>query len=374
MEKMSSDMERVLNFSAGPARLPLPVLMQAQQEMLSCRGSGMSVMEMSHRGKDFQVIIDEAEADLRTLMSIPDNYKVLFMQGGGTGQFAAIPLNLAPDADAVADYIVTGGWSAKAEEEGRKYCRTHVINPLIHKHTDIAEYSTFKFSENASFVYYCDNETVYGVEFPNVPTVPEGTVLVCDMSSNFLTRAVDVSKFGLIYAGAQKNAGPAGLTIVIVREDLLGHAQKICPTVLDYKTMADHGSMPHTPPCWSIYVTGLVFKWVLAHGGLEEFEATANAKSSLIYSIIDSSEGFYLCPVAQRVRSRINVPFRVCKDGKPSEELEKKFLHEAEKNKLLALKGHRSVGGLRASLYNATTLEETRVLAEFMSKFQKENS
>ncbi|EDQ90527.1 uncharacterized protein MONBRDRAFT_18531 [Monosiga brevicollis MX1] len=364
--------ERVINFSAGPAHLPEEVLRTAQSEMLNWHGSGMSVMEMSHRGKHFKQIIEEAEASLRRIMSIPENYKVLFLQGGGMGQFAAVPLNLLPE-NGKAAYAVTGGWSQKAIQEADKYGTAAPCFPKLKSFTDIPPVADWTIDPDAEYVYICDNETVFGVEYPEVPDVGD-KILVADISSNFLTRPVDVSKFGLLYAGVQKNAGPAGCTIVIVREDLLGKARTACPSVLDYKLMADNDSMPNTPPCWSIYVTGLVFAWIEREGGLAEFARRSEAKSKLLYEAIDGSAGFYACPVAERVRSRVNVPFRIQIDGTASEELEAKFVAAAEAQGMSSLKGHRSVGGIRASLYNATTLEQTQKLVDFMAAFRQEHS
>eukprot|EP00055_Hartaetosiga_balthica_P001897 m.2209 g.2209 ORF g.2209 m.2209 type:complete len:391 (-) comp1735_c0_seq1:248-1420(-) len=369
-EKCGHHPQRVLNFSAGPGRLPEEVLIKAQQGMLNWGETGIGLMEHSHRSAHFQGIISKAEENLRNIMDIPPNYKVLFLQGGATGQFAAIPMNLASEEGAVVDYIVSGEWSSKAAKEAAKFTTVNVVNPVGPSYSAQPSWESFKFTDGAAYVYYCDNETVNGVEFSGIPNVPEGTTIVCDMSSNFLTRKVDVSKFGLVYAGAQKNAGPAGVTIVIVRDDLLGKAHRFCPTIFDYQVMAKAGSMLNTPPCWSIYVVGLVLEWVVEQGGLDEFERRSDTKSNLIYGVIDGSNGFYMSPVEKSSRSRVNIPFRVCgDDGVPSEEREKAFLVQAEEKNMVYLKGHRSVGGLRASLYNATTADHTSCLANFMREF-----
>lgn len=326
----------------------------------------MSVMELSHRGPQFDGIIKKAEASLRQLLTIPDNYKVLFMQGGGTSQFSAVPLNLFREGKP-ADYLITGTWSKKAAAEAAKYGSVNTVLPASDSFTKIAPVSEWKLDPNASYVYYCDNETVNGVEFADIPDT--GSVpLVADMSSNFCSRPVDVSKFGVIYAGAQKNVGCAGLTITIVRDDLLGAAASVCPTMLDYSILAKGASMHNTPPTWPIYIAGLVFQWLIAEGGLDEFASRSQLKSSRIYDLFEASDGFYSAPVAVTARSRMNVPFRI---GGGDEALEKQFLAEAAPAGLLQLKGHRSVGGLRASLYNATTMEETEVLAKFLEEFQK---
>jgi len=362
---------RVYNFAAGPAAIADEVLKKAQFELLNYNGSGMSVMELSHRSKEFEAIISKAEADLRKLLKIPDNYKVLFVQGGGNTQFSMIPMNLLNSLNAPVDYVVTGTWSASAAKEAAKY--TDKLN-IIQCKTDqgfvkITPRSEWKTSPDASYLYYCDNETVDGVEFDWIPDVK--VPLVCDMSSNILSKAIDVSKFGLIFAGAQKNIGPSGVTVVIIRDDLLGKHLGITPTMLSYKTFADHQSLFNTPPTYGIYMSGLVFEWMLEKGGIPYFEELSAKKSNRIYQIIEESNGFYYCPVGKSFRSRMNVCYRI--HDTPNHngtDLEKKFVEEAEKNMMHQLKGHRSVGGIRASLYNAVTFEAVEYLANFMIEFQ----
>lgn len=359
---------RPFNFSAGPATLPIPVLEQARDEMLSVRGSGISVNEISHRSKVFEAILNEAEGDLRALLSVPANYKILFMQGGASTQFACLPLNLTQPGDTV-DYVVTGAWSKKAYEEAARF---GVTANLAAKGDgkSLPPVSEWKITTGAKYLHYCDNETIGGVEFHTPPEVPEGVTLVADMSSDFLSKPVDVSKYGLIYAGAQKNVGPSGVVIVIVREDLLGKARAECPTMLDYKTAADNGSMYNTPPCWPIYMCGLVFKYLREKaGGIDGVAANNAKKAKIVYDAIAASNGFYCSPVAENARSRMNVPFTIPSDA----ELEKKFVSEATAAGLKELKGHRSVGGMRASIYNAMPIAGVEALAEFMAAFQKEN-
>ncbi|KNC81988.1 phosphoserine aminotransferase, chloroplastic [Sphaeroforma arctica JP610] len=358
-------MSKVINFAAGPAKLPPTVLAKAQAELLDYEGCGMSVMELSHRGKEFTKIIKDAEADIRELMAIPDNYSILFLQGGATTNFAALPLNLAGPEDTV-DYMITGSWSKKAAEEATKYVKN--VNKVLPKpangFTEIPDKSEWSLSPDAKYVYYCDNETVHGVEFSTVPET-NGVPLIADMSSNFLSRPVDVTKFAVIYGGAQKNIGPAGMTIVIIRNDLLGNAQAITPTMLDYSVMAKNGSMYNTPPCFAIYMAGLVFRYLIDNGGLAAYSKKSDAKSGALYRAIDGSDGFYRAPVEEKSRSRMNIPFRLSK-----EELEPVFLEEAAKKGMVQLKGHRSVGGIRASIYNAITEEEVSTLIDFMDEFK----
>jgi phosphoserine aminotransferase len=353
--------DRVVNFSAGPACLPVDVLEQAKADMISWQGSGMSVMEMSHRGKEFDSIIKKAEADLRKLLAIPDNYKVLFQQGGASTQFAAIPLNLTAEGDTV-DYVITGSWSKKAAEEAKKYCNVNIAAKGDNK--SIPDVGTWNLSPNSKYVHYCDNETIQGVEFQAPPEVGD-RILVADMSSNFISKPVDVSKFGLIYAGAQKNVGPSGVTIVIIRDDLIGNARPITPTMLDYKTQAENDSMYNTPPCYAIYICGLVFARLLALGGLEAVQAANQEKAAVLYDAIAASNGFYNSPVDPAARSAMNVPFTI----PSSPDAEKAFVKEAEAAGLVQLKGHRSVGGMRASIYNAMPLEGVKELAAFMQAF-----
>ncbi|XP_071399370.1 phosphoserine aminotransferase isoform X1 [Centroberyx affinis] len=366
------EQKQTINFGAGPAKLPQSVLLQAQKELINYSGIGISVLEMSHRSSDFSKILNTAENLLRELLNIPDNYKVMFLQGGGSGQFSAVPLNLIGlKEDKCADYIVTGTWSSKAAKEAEKYGKINVVHPKLDSYTKIPDPSSWTLNPSASYVYYCCNETVHGVEYNFTPET-DGVILVSDMSSNFLSRPVDVSKFGLIFAGAQKNVGCAGVTVVIVREDLLGHALNECPIILDYKVQAGNNSLYNTPPCFSIYIMGLVLEWIKNNGGTAAMETLNKQKSSMIYDIVDGSNGFYACPVDMACRSRMNVPFRVGKK-QGDEALEKEFLDGASKRGMISLKGHRSVGGIRASLYNAVTLEDTQALASYMKEFLKEH-
>jgi phosphoserine aminotransferase len=361
-----STYKRVHNFNPGPSVLPLPVLEQAQAELLDYQGTGMSVMEMSHRSKEFEAIIQTAEADLRDLMGIPQNYKVLFLQGGASLQFAMIPMNLRP-AGASADYIVTGAWSRAALKDAQKLGNTRVVfNGESENFTRLPNDEEMSFDPNAAYVHFCHNETIHGVEFKREPAVPEGVPLVCDMSSDFLSQPIDVTRYGLIYAGAQKNAGPAGVTIVIIREDLLARVPEKMPVMLDYKLLAESGSLHNTPPCFAIYITGLVLKWLKNLGGLEKMYEINRQKADMVYQVIDQSGGFYRGHAKPEARSIMNIPFRL-----PNEELEDLFVKEAKKNDLIGLKGHRSVGGLRASLYNALPLESARALVAFMKDFQQ---
>ncbi|MBE6682567.1 MAG: 3-phosphoserine/phosphohydroxythreonine transaminase [Ruminococcaceae bacterium] len=358
-------MQRVYNFSAGPSMLPETVLEQAAAEMLNYKDSGMSVMEMSHRSPVYQAIIDEAEADLRKLMNIPDNYKVLFLQGGATQQFSAVPLNLM-NKNGKADYIVSGQFSKKAAEEAAKFGEVNVIASSKDKNFTYIPKVT-EFSPDADYVHICYNNTIFGTCYDYIPETGD-IPLVADMSSGILSLPVDVSKFGLIYAGAQKNMGPSGLTVVIVREDLLGNAREGTPVMLDYKVQADNGSMYNTPPCYSIYVAGLVFKWLLATGGLEEREKINVKKANILYDYLDSSKLFK--PTAEKeVRSLMNVCF-VTGDA----DKDKAFVSAASKAGFVNLKGHRVVGGMRASIYNAMPIEGVEKLVEFMSNYEKENA
>eukprot|EP00243_Klebsormidium_subtile_P009199 TRINITY_DN4520_c0_g1_i1.p1 TRINITY_DN4520_c0_g1~~TRINITY_DN4520_c0_g1_i1.p1 ORF type:complete len:429 (+),score=146.08 TRINITY_DN4520_c0_g1_i1:110-1288(+) len=360
---------RVYNFAAGPACLPYNVLKEAQADLINWKGTGASVLEMSHRSKQFLSIIQKAEADLRELLAIPENYKVLFLQGGATSQFSAIPLNLAGPEDAV-DYVVTGSWGSKAIQEAGKYAKANLAaTGKPGKFTDIPPQSEWKLTPGAKYVHICANETIQGVEFKEYPEVEGETVLVADMSSNFCSKPVDVSKFGLIYAGAQKNVGPSGVTIVIVREDLLGKAQPSTPVMLDYKIHSDNESLYNTPPCFSIYMTGLVFADLLKQGGLAAVAKKNEEKAGILYDAIEGSNGFYKCPVAKPVRSLMNVPFTM-----RDPELEAEFLKEATAQGLIQLKGHRSVGGVRASIYNALPLAGIQKLVHLMKEFQAKHS
>ena len=355
---------RVFNFAAGPATLPLEVLEQAREELTDWQGSGMSAMEVSHRSKAFIAVIQEAEALLRELLAIPDHYKVLFLQGGATAQFAAVPMNLTT-SESVVDYVNTGSWSKKALGEAKRYCKVNVVaDEAASNYTTVPEQGALALTPGAAYVHYTPNETIGGVEFPYIPETGD-VPLVADMSSTILSRPVDVSKFGVIYAGAQKNIGPAGLCIVIVREDLLGRARPTTPMVLDYKAMAAEGSMLNTPPTFAVYIAGLVLKWIKAKGGLEAMAQRNRAKAEKLYRTIDES-GFYRNPVARNCRSWMNVPFTLARP-----ELDKTFLAEARAAGLVNLEGHRSVGGMRASIYNAMPPEGVDALIEFMKDFQR---
>ena len=355
---------RVFNFAAGPATLPLPVLEQASREMTDWQGSGMSVMEISHRSKAFVAVVEQAERDLRELMRIPSNYKVLFLQGGATGQFTAIPLNLSAPG-AVVDYLITGTWSQKAIAEAGRYCTVHVVaDEAASRYSTVPAAGSWTVSPGATYVHYTPNETIGGVEFNYVPDT--GSVpLVADMSSTILSRPIDVSRFGLIYAGAQKNIGPSGLVLVIVREDLLGRARPQTPPIWDYAVMAREGSMLNTPPTFGIYIAGLIFEWLKREGGLEVIGERNRRKAELLYNFIDAS-GYYRSPVARNARSWMNVPFTI-----PDPALEKMFCSEALAAGLANLEGHRLVGGMRASIYNATPLQGVEALIAFMRDFQQ---
>jgi phosphoserine aminotransferase len=356
--------DRVYNFSAGPAAMPEPVLQRAQAELLDYRGSGMSVMEMSHRGSHFMAILAKAEADLRTLLAIPAHYRVLFLQGGAIGQNAAVPLNLLPP-DGVADYIDTGHWAQKSIEEARKYGRVNVAaSSADEKYTYVPSQSAWETSKNASYVHVTTNETIGGVEYFWIPDTG-GVPLVADASSHILSRPLDVTKFGVVYAGAQKNVGPAGLTVVIVRDELTGRARQECPSVLDYAVQAKADSMFNTPPTFAIYLAGLTFEWLLAQGGLAAIERANSAKANALYAEIDRT-GFYRNPVRKADRSRMSVPF-VLRDVR----LDQPFLDGAKERGLVQLKGHRAVGGMRASLYNAMPLAGVRALVEWMREFER---
>lgn len=360
-------MARVYNFSAGPAVIPEPVLKEAADEMMDYRGSGMSVMEMSHRSKWFDDIIKEAEKDLRELMNIPDNYKVLFLQGGASLQFAAIPMNLMKNR--VADYIVTGQWAKKAFAEAQIFGKANKIASSEDKtFSYIPDCSDLPVSEDADYVYICENNTIYGTKFHTLPNT-KGKTLVADMSSCFLSEPVDVEKYGLIHAGVQKNAGPAGLQIVIIREDLItDEVLPNTPTMLKYKTQADAGSLYNTPPCYDIYICGKIFKWIKDMGGLEAMKAHNEKKAQILYDFLDNSKMFKGTVVKQD-RSLMNVPF-VTGD----KDLDAKFVKEATDSGFVNLKGHRTVGGMRASIYNAMPIEGVEKLVAFMKSFEAENS
>jgi phosphoserine aminotransferase len=357
-------MKRLLNFSAGPAILPEDVLTQAAEEMLDWQGSGMSVMEMSHRGKEFIAIAEEAERDLRELLAIPSHYRVLFLQGGAALQFAQVPMNLL-GGRGKADYVITGEWSKKAAKEAQAYGDIAIAaSSEDRRFTYAPSLKEWKVRADAAYVHYCSNETIGGVEFHWVPDIG-GIPLVADASSHILSRPLDVSRFGLIYAGAQKNIGPAGLTLVIVREDLIGKAGKGTPSVMDYKQQADAGSMLNTPATYSVYVAGLVFKWIKRQGGLAAMEQRNVAKARCLYDAIDASPLFNN-PIEPADRSRMNVPFTLA-----DPQLDAAFLQGAEARGMVQLKGHRSVGGMRASIYNAMPLDGVERLVEYLREFER---
>ncbi len=355
---------RVFNFSAGPAALPEAVLRRAADEMLDWRGSGMSVMEMSHRGKEFISIATKAESDFRRLLGIPDNYKVLFLQGGAMAMNAIIPMNLLGTKTS-ADYVNTGEWSKKSIAEAGKYCRANVVaSSEDRKFTYVPPQSTWQLDPNAAYLHICTNETIGGVEYFWVPEVGD-IPLVADMSSHILSREIDVSKYAVIYGGAQKNIGPAGVTFVIVREDLLDRALPMTPSVFHWKEQAAADSMLNTPPTYGIYIAGLVFEWLIGQGGLKAIEARNIEKAALLYDYLDVSD-FYRSPVERDCRSRMNVPFFLSDD-----QLNDAFLKGAEANGLMQLKGHRVVGGMRASIYNAMPVEGVQALVDYMKEFAR---
>lgn len=360
-------MSRVYNFSAGPAVLPEEVLKEAAEEMLDYRGTGMSVMEMSHRSKAFQTIIDEAEADLRELLNIPDNYKVLFLQGGAHTTFSMIPLNLKKNG--VADYIVTGQWAKKAYAEAQKYLKANKIASSEDKtFSYIPDCSDLPIDEDADYVYICENNTIYGTKFHELPNT-KGKILVSDVSSCFLSEPMDISKYGVVYGGVQKNIGPAGVVIAIVREDLItDDVPEYTPTMLKFKTQADAGSLYNTPPCYNIYICGKVFKWIKKMGGLSAMKERNEKKAKILYDFLDQSK-LFKGTVVPKDRSLMNVPF-VTGD----KDMDAKFIDEATKAGFVNLKGHRSVGGMRASIYNAMPQEGVEKLVEFMKKFEEENT
>ena len=359
-------MSRVYNFSAGPAVLPEEVLSEAAEEMLDYNNTGMSVMEMSHRSKPFQDIIDTAEADLRELMNIPDNYKVLFLQGGAHQQFAMIPMNLMKNG--VADYIVTGQWAKKAAKEAEKYGKVNVVaSSADKKFSYIPDCSNLTISEDADYVYICENNTIYGTKFKELPNT-KGKTLVADISSCFLSEPVDVTKYGILYGGVQKNVGPAGVVIVIIREDLVTEdVLPYTPTMLKYKTHVDAGSLYNTPPAYGIYICGKVFKWLKKQGGLEAMKEYNEKKAKILYDFLDQSK-LFKGTVVKEDRSLMKDPFVT-----GSDELDAKFIKEAKEAGFESLKGHRSVGGMRASIYNAMPIEGVEKLVEFMKVFEEEN-
>lgn len=355
---------RAYNFSAGPAPLPQAVLERAREELLDFGGEGASIMEVSHRGKSFMDVAARAEQDLRDLMAIPDNYKVLFLQGGARGQFAAIPMNLKGDKTS-ADYVNSGHWAQSAIKEAQRYLDVNVVaDGKGDAFKFLPEQSEWRLSSDAAYVHYTPNETIGGLEFPFIPDVGD-VPLVADMSSNILSRPIDVSRFGLIYAGAQKNIGPAGLTVVIVRDDLLNKGSSACPAVLDYRVQADKDSMYNTPPTFAWYLAGLVFSWLKEQGGLEAMDQLNDRKSGKLYRQIDGSD-FYMNPMDVRWRSRMNVPFTLAKP-----ELDSVFLAEADQAGFRYLKGHKAVGGMRASIYNAVPEAHVDALIDFMREFER---
>ena len=358
-------MSRVYNFSAGPSMLPEEVLKKAQEEMVEYGKSGMSVMEMSHRSKDYQAIIDEAEALVRELMNVPDNYKVLFLQGGGSTQFAMIPLNLAKK-NKKADYVITGQWAKKAAEQAEKYITVNRVASSADKtFSYIPKLDKSTFSSDADYFYICYNNTIYGTRYTSLPETDKP--LIADISSCAMSEVIDVSKFGLLFAGAQKNLGPAGVTLVIVREDLIGDAMDITPIMLNYKTHADNGSMYNTPPTYAIYVLKLVLEWIKSKGGIAELQKINEAKAKILYDFLDNSK-LFKGTVVPEDRSLMNAPF-VTGD----EEMDAKFIAEAKKAGFVNLKGHRTVGGMRASIYNAMPVDGVEKLVEFMKEFENRN-
>lgn len=359
-------MSRVYNFGAGPAALPEPVLQQAAAEMLDWRGSGVSVMEMSHRGKDFIGIHARAEADFRELLAIPKNYKVLFLHGGGAGQFSTVPMNLLR-GKTVASYVNTGYWSNRAIAEAKRFCKVSIAaSSEDAKFTYAPKQEKWTVDPGAAYLHYTSNETIGGVEFHWIPDTGD-VPLVADASSHILSRPLEVTRFGLIYAGAQKNIGPAGLAIVIVRDDLIGKAALYTPIIFDYKVQAEADSMINTPPTYAVYIAGLVFQWLKQLGGLAKMEQINIAKAKLVYDYLDETE-FYHSPVAKEDRSRMNIPFRLRNDR-----LDAEFLKRAESAGLTQLKGHRAVGGMRASVYNAMPLAGVQALLDFMHQFERKH-
>lgn len=360
-------MTRVYNFSAGPAALPLEVLEQAKSDLLDYQGCGVSVMEMSHRSKQFKEIIETAEADLRELLNIPDGYKILFLQGGATGLFASIPMNISKNGK--ADYIVTGSWSKKAAGEAKLYTDVNVVaSSEDENYTYVPDVDNLAFRDDADYIYICQNETIHGVRYAKLPDT--GNIpLVSDVSSMFLSEPMDISKYGIVYGGVQKNIGPAGLAIAIIREDLIREdIFDKTPSIMNFKKMADADSLMNTPNCWSIYMCGLTFKWLKELGGLDAMKKINEEKAGILYDFLDSSNMFK-SPVRPEFRSLMNVPFVTDND-----ELNAKFISEATAAGLQSLKGHRSVGGMRASIYNAMPVEGVKTLVEFMAKFEKDNA
>jgi len=361
-------MSKVFNFCAGPAMLPIPVMAKAQQELINWQKTGCSIMELSHRSKEFMQVAKQAEADLRELMAIPNNYKVLFCHGGGRGQFSAVPLNLLPKGKS-ADYVVSGSWSKAAADEAKNFGEINIINVVENNNSEISvtQSEQWGLSKDAAYVHYCPNETVDGIEIFTVPET-NGVPLVADMSSTILSREIDVSKFALIYAGAQKNIGPSGLAIVIVRDDLLNKANAITPSIMNYTLIANNDSMHNTPPTYAWYLAGLVFDWLKSFGGVHAISEVNRQKAVLLYKAIDDNP-FYVNTIDKGYRSLMNVPFWLA-----DESFNDQFLAQAEQAGLIALKGHRSVGGMRASIYNAMPIEGVKALVDFMQKFAQQHS
>ncbi|CAG4992254.1 unnamed protein product [Parnassius apollo] len=364
-------MVKIHNFGAGPAKLPEEVYDIIKNELTNFDGTGISLLETSHRSQTYFKLNTEVQDVVRRLLNVPSNYKILFLAGGGQGQFAAVPLNLI-SRTGTADYVVTGTWSDKAAKEAKKYGKVNLVIPPTDRYVGIPDPSTWNLDPNASYVHICTNETVHGVEFDFIPDT-KGVPLVADMSSNFMSKKIDVSKFGVIYGGAQKNIGTSGVALVIVREDLLNQALPICPSILDWTVIAKNDSILNTPPMFAIYVMGRVLQWIERKGGLDKMAELATKKSSLIYNVIEQSNGFYYAPVAKNARSKMNIPFRIG-SSQGDEALEKEFLKGAEAQGLIQLKGHRMVGGIRASIYNAVTIEEVETLVNYMKEFHKKHS
>ncbi|CAL6442795.1 unnamed protein product [Bathycoccus prasinos] len=368
----SSNNNRKYNFSAGPAMLPLDVLEEAQKDLVDYKGTGMSVLEMSHRGKDFMSIAAKAEHDFRELVNVPENYRVIFVQGGASTMFASNALNLCPTGKEKADFVTTGAWSKKALGEAKKFCDAgEAATSKESNFSTIPERNTWNLRDGAKFVHICENETIGGVEFKETPVgLPDGAVLVADHSSNYLSKPIDVNKYGIIYGGVQKNIACAGMGIAIIREDLIGNAAPNTPTMLDFSTHSENESMYNTPPCYTWYISGLVFAKLLREGGLSAMEKRNQEKAKVLYDTIDASAGYYNCPTDLKYRSLMNVPFTLAKGG----DVEKQFLKEASDAGFESLKGHRSVGGARASIYNAMPKEGVEALAAFMKDFQSRNA
>ncbi|CAF3646596.1 unnamed protein product [Rotaria socialis] len=368
---------RKLNFGAGPAQLPYELLENVKDEFLNYHGAGANIMELSHRSSTFAKVIQDAEQDIREILSIPESYAVLFLQGGATAQFSAIPLhflNLKPSQ--TADYLVTGYWSEKAAKEAEKFGKINWVVPKGSKYQGVPAEASWKLSADPSYFYYCANETIHGIEVDDIPAIiPKDVPIVCDMSSNFLTRPFDITKFSVVFASAQKNFGISGVVLVIIRKDLVEkNTNKSIPLILEYKIQIDNGSMYNTPPTFAIYIASKMFAWIKQQGGLKAINEGADKKSSLVYQTIEQSNGFYVNFVEKKYRSRTNIPFRIVTNGVPDEKLETLFIKEAIQSNMIELKGHRAVGGIRVSLYNGISVEEAMQLVNFMRTFQTNNS